>query len=357
MSKAEFKGYAITDANLWSQFNVVEYQPKTFEDDDVELRIAYCGVCGSDVHTITEGWGKIPTPLVVGHEIVGQVTRVGANVKEFKVGDRVGVGAQIGSCYKCRACKEDQENYCPTKIDTYNDKYPDGVFAQGGYSTAIRANQLFVFPIPDNLRLKDAASMLCAGLTVYSPLKRHGCGPGKKVGIIGIGGLGHYALLFAKAMGAEVYAFTHSDRKVEDIKKMCADHIIVTGSNPDFAKSLEMQLDLIVCAVDVGAGMPLADYLSMLWVHGKFVMVGLPDEPLPSMKAFDFLCGAFLGGSHLGNKKEAVEMLQFAAAKNIRPWIEELPMSKASEAVQRVKKGDVRYRFVLKQDISPIDVE
>lgn len=357
MSEVQFKGYAITDASLWTQFSIVEYQPKNFDDNDVEVAIAYCGVCGSDVHTITEGWGKIPTPLVVGHEITGKVTRVGANVKQFKVGDRVGVGAQIGSCYKCRACTNEQENYCPNKIDTYNDHYPDGVFAQGGYSTAIRANQQFVFPIPADLPLKYASSMLCAGLTVFSPLKRHGCGTGKKVGVIGIGGLGHYAVLFAKAMGAEVYAFTHSTRKVDDIKKMGADHVVVTGTNPDFAKPLHMMLDLIVCTVDVGTDMPLADYLSTLWVHGKFVMVGLPDEPLPQMKAFDFLCGAFLGGSHIGNKVEAVEMLQLAASKGIRPWIEELPMSKAGEAVQRVKKGDVRYRFVLKQDIAPIDIE
>ncbi|EPQ60834.1 GroES-like protein [Gloeophyllum trabeum ATCC 11539] len=227
-TNVEFKGYAVTDASNWSSFNVIDFQPKTWEDTDIELAITHCGVCGSDVHTITSGWGSFPTPLVVGHEIIGKVTRVGSKVKGFKVGDRAGVGAQIGACYSCRACKTDNEQYCPKKINTYAGEYPDGVKTQGGYSMAIRAHEQFVFPIPEKLESRYAASMLCAGLTVYSPLKRHGAGPGKKVGILGIGGLGHYAVLFAKAMGSEVYAFTHSESKVEDIKKMGADHVIVT---------------------------------------------------------------------------------------------------------------------------------
>ncbi len=239
----------IPDPKKWTDLQVREFKPKTFEPEDVELAITHCGVCGSDVHTLTQGWGKSKLPLVVGHEIVGTVTRVGDKVKDFKPGDRVGVGAQRDSCMSCRACKDGYENYCPNSMDTYvrflfslkpvsrcfelticaqNAVYPDGVVAQGGYSTAIRAHQQFVFPIPDEIESRDAASMFCAGLTVYSPLKTYGCGPGKKVGIMGIGGLGHYAVLWAKAMGAEVYAFTHDKSKIEDIKKMGADHIIDT---------------------------------------------------------------------------------------------------------------------------------
>lgn len=352
-TNVEFKGYAVTDASNWSSFNVIDFQPKTWEDTDIELAITHCGVCGSDVHTITSGWGSFPTPLVVGHEIIGKVTRVGSKVKGFKVGDRAGVGAQIGACYSCRACKTDNEQYCPKKINTYAGEYPDGVKTQGGYSTAIRAHEQFVFPIPEKLESRYAASMLCAGLTVYSPLKRHGAGPGKKVGILGIGGLGHYAVLFAKAMGSEVYAFTHSESKVEDIKKMGADHVIVTDEEGEFTKPLTQALDLIISTRDVSDNMPLNMYLKMLWVHGKFISVGLPDKPLPQVMAFDFEAnGCFMGGSHIGNKKEAIEMLNLAAAKGIKPWIEELPMKDAQQAVERVKRNDVRYRIILTQDLA-----
>ncbi|KZT30366.1 NADPH-dependent alcohol dehydrogenase [Neolentinus lepideus HHB14362 ss-1] len=353
MSSVEFKGYAISDPKNWSDFNVIEFKPKEFEDTDIEIAITHCGVCGSDVHTITGGWGEAPFPLVVGHEVVGKVTRVGSKVKGFKVGDRAGIGAQIGSCYSCRACKTDNENYCPKSISTYASKYPDGTLAQGGYSTAIRGNEQFVFAIPDKLESRDAASMLCAGLTVFSPLKRNGAGPGKKVGIVGIGGLGHYAILFGKALGAEIYAFTHNKDKVEDIKKMGADHVVVTDDKGKFAKDLAQTLDLIVSTRDVAEGMPLQQYLSMLWVHGRFVTVGLPDKPLPQLSPFDFNPnGCYLGSTHIGSKKEAIEMLQLAADKNIKPWIEELPMKEAKQAVERLKRNDVRYRFVLTQDLA-----
>ncbi|TFK57318.1 NADPH-dependent alcohol dehydrogenase [Heliocybe sulcata] len=353
MSSVEFKGYAVTDTNKWSQFSVIDFQPKKFEDTDVEIAITHCGVCGSDLHTITSGWGEVPLPLVVGHEIVGKVTRVGSKVKEFKVGDRAGIGAQIGSCYSCRACKTDNENYCSKGVETYASKYPDGTLTQGGYSTAIRGNEQFVFPIPDKLESRDAASMLCAGLTVFSPLVRNGVGPGTKVGIVGIGGLGHYAVLFGKALGAEVYAFTHDNRKVEDIKKMGADQVTVTDDKGEFANDLAQTLDLIISTRDVAEGMPLQQYLSMLWVHGRLVTVGLPDQPLPQLSAFDLNPnGCYLGSTHIGSKKEAVQMLQLAADKGIKPWIEELPMKEAKQAVERLKRNDVRYRFVLTQDLA-----
>ncbi|KAG8892113.1 NADP-dependent alcohol dehydrogenase [Tulasnella sp. 403] len=319
-----FKGYAVTDPKNWTKFEVIEYQPKNWEETDVELSITHCGVCGSDIHTINpEGWKKKTYPIVPGHEIVGTVTRVGSQVTEFKVGDRVGVGAQISSCLSCRACKSDNENYCPDFVDTYNDKYPDGVVTQGGYSTAIRANQQYVFPIPDGLESKYAASMLCGGLTVYSPLKRNGCGPGKKVGIVGVGGLGHYAVMFAKAMGAEVYAFTHSKHKVDDIKKLGADHVVITGEEhrKGWDKPLSRTLDLIVSTRDTSHDFPLKQYLNLLWVGCSFISVGLPDDPLPEITVNDMLNnGAKLGSSHIGSKVEAIEMLQLATEKDIKPW-------------------------------------
>ncbi|OSX64908.1 hypothetical protein POSPLADRAFT_1135146 [Postia placenta MAD-698-R-SB12] len=334
----EFKGFALTDPAAWNELSLYSYQPKTFLDEDVELAITHCGVCGSDVHSLTQGWGNTRLPLVVGHEIVGNVTRVGAKVTEFKVGDRVGIGAQIGSCMQCRRCQTGNENYCLKLIDTYvrvfpghqfrgrrltdvrqNDVYPDGVVTQGGYSTAIRAHERFVFKIPDAIESKDAASMFCAGLTVFSPLKANGAGPGKKVGVIGIGGLGHYAVLFAKALGAEVYAFTHSLSKLEDAKKMGADHVISTHDE-DFYKPYQGELDLIISTIDVfRPDRPLKVYLSMLFVHGKFINVGLPDNdnPLPPMHAFDLQPnGAFIGGSHIGSKTEI--MLTRSLARRVQ---------------------------------------
>ncbi|KZO92823.1 NADPH-dependent alcohol dehydrogenase [Calocera viscosa TUFC12733] len=351
-SQVPFKGYAVTNPKAWSDFDVIDFKPKNFKDTDVEIAITHCGVCGSDVHTITSGWGDIEPPLIVGHEIVGKATKVGSAVNGIKVGDRVGVGAQIGSCLECEACHTDNEQYCPKGIDTYNAEYPDGVKTMGGYSTAIRAHERFVFPIPDAMESKHAASMLCAGLTVYSPLVRDGCGPGKKVGIVGIGGLGHYAIMFAKALGAEVYAFTHSDSKTQDIKKMGADHVIVTDKDGEFAKPLAQKLHLIVSTRDVADDMPLVDYISMLWVQGHMIQVGLPDKPFPPIPGFAFTTnGSLFGGSKIGSKKEALAMLKLAAEKGVKPWIEELPMSKAGEAVERLKKNDVRYRFVLTQDL------
>jgi len=290
--------------------------------------------------------------LVVGHEIVGHATRVGTNVKGINVGDRVGVGAQIYSCLNCRACKSDNENYCLNLVDTYNGEYPDGVKTMGGYSTAIRANQQFVFPIPAGLASEHAASMLCAGLTVFSPLKRNGCGPGKKVGIIGVGGLGHYAVLFAKAMGAEVYAFTHSKNKADDIKKMGADHVIDVGEK-DFSKPLAQQLDLIISTRDSAHGFDFGEYLSMLWVHGSLITVGLPDDHFSAMNPFIFNPnGSKLGGSHIGSKVEALEMLALAEAKGVKPWIELMPMKDAAKALKGVEAGKVRYRYVLTQDLN-----
>ncbi|KAH9931977.1 GroES-like protein [Fomitopsis serialis] len=355
---AEFKGYALTDPSAWSTLDLVSFTPKTFREDDVEVAITHCGVCGSDIHMLTQGWGKIKLPLIVGHEIVGIVTRVGAQVSEFKPGDRVGVGAQVASCGKCAFCAEDNENYCMDgTVHTYNDVYPDGVNTQGGYSTGIRAHQQFVFKIPDEIELKDAASMFCAGLTVFAPLYRHGAGPGKKVGVMGIGGLGHYAIMFAKALGAEVYVFTHSPSKADDARKMGADHIVDTHDE-GFQKPYAGKLDIFISTIDVfRPDRPLRTYLSMLRVHGKFVNVGLPDadNPLPPMHAFDLQTnGGFMGGSHLGSKTDCYAMLKLAAEKGIKPWVQELPMSQVKAALEAVKKGDVKYRYVLTQDILPV---
>ncbi|KIP01781.1 hypothetical protein PHLGIDRAFT_112754 [Phlebiopsis gigantea 11061_1 CR5-6] len=356
MSKSElqFKGYALVDPKNFTDLQVKTFKPKPFEENDVEIAITHCGVCGSDVHTLKQGWGESKLPLVVGHEIVGQAVRVGSAVKGIKAGDRVGVGAQIWSCMQCRQCRDGYENYCPKQVDTYNAEYPDGTVSQGGYSTAIRAHQQFVFPIPDAMESKHAASMLCGGLTVFSPLRTNGCGPGKKVGIVGIGGLGHYAVLFAKALGAEVWAFTHSPDKMEDAKKLGADHVVDTNDK-DFAQPLANKLDLIVTTMDATPSLPIKDFLGMLYVHGRLVNVGIPDadKPLPQLHAFDLVPnGAYIGGSHVGSKEECLAMLKLAAEKGVKPWIEELPMKDVARAIKGVGENNVRYRYVLTQDLA-----
>jgi len=355
----EFKGYAVKDSKNWTNFEVIEYPPKTWDPEyDVEIAITHCGVCGSDIHTISAGWGAPHhLPLIVGHEIAGTVLRVGSKVTDVKPGDRAGVGAQIFACLKpsCRYCSTENETYCPHQVDTYNSEYPDGVLTMGGYSTAIRANERFVFPIPDAIESKDVCSMFCAGLTVYSPLVRNGVtkeeGKGKKVGIIGLGGLGHYGVLFAKALGAEVTVFSHSRNKEEDAKKMGADHFVVT-SESNFHKPYIGTFDLIISTRNVAEGFPLAEFLSMLWVHGNFIMVGLPEQPLPEIDANVFMGnGSKMGSSHLGSKKEVLDMLDLVAEKNIKPWIQEAPMKDCGKIVRAVKDGNVNYRYVLTQDL------
>ncbi|CAE6469103.1 unnamed protein product [Rhizoctonia solani] len=351
-----FKGYGISDPKEWSDFKLVDIKPKTWDEEDIDVAVTYCGICGSDLHTITGGWGNIKElPLVVGHEIAGVAVRVGsiaAQKSGIKVGDHVGVGPRCNACGYCGPCTSDNENYCFNgPVDTYNDYHTDGTLSQGGYSTAVRANHQYVFPIPDGLALEDAASMMCAGLTMYSPLVRNGAGPGKKVGIVGLGGLGHFGVLFAKALGSEVYVFSHSARKQQDALKMGADHFVVSQDKESFTR-LRATLDLIVSTVDVVDTFPLVDYLGLLVPEGALINVGAPDTKLPQISAFDLLRnGCKLGGSAIGSKKQAVEMLELAAKANIKPWIDVFPMSKIKEAIESMRAGNAKYRFILQQDI------
>ncbi|KAF8200233.1 NADPH-dependent alcohol dehydrogenase [Pholiota molesta] len=349
-SDLQWKGYAVKDTEHWDQPELIDFEPKRFEDYDVDVKIEYCGVCGSDVHTVTGGWGKPMLPVIPGHEITGRVVKVGPKVTEFNVGDRVGVGAQVCSCFECRLCKTDNENYCPKAVNTYNAKYQNGDIAHGGYSTAIRAHERFVFPIPKEIPLEQASPMLCAGLTVFSPLVRNGAGPGKLVGVVGIGGLGHFAIQFAKALGAEVVSFSHSPDKENDARELGASHFVITDKG--FAEDWQGKLDIIICTVDVSKGLPLEGLMSTLTVGGRLIMVALPDENLPSMNAFQFSKNAcLLGGSHIGSKKEVLQMLDLAVKKGVKSYVEMLPMKEAGKALRNVKDNSVRYRHVLKVDI------
>jgi len=343
--------FTVTDIKTWSDFKRQEVPLKKFEDHDVDIAIDACGVCASDVHTITGGWSEdIPLPLCVGHEIIGKAIKVGPKVKNIKVGDRVGVGAQIFADLTCDVCKADQENYCPNQVDTYGAKYPDGTVTQGGYSSHVRAHEYFTFKIPDGLETSLAAPMLCAGLTSYSPLKRLGAGPGKKVAIVGLGGLGHFAVLFSVALGAETYVISHSPAKKEDALKMGAKDFIVTKEE-GWAEPWKFKFDFIINAADATDKFKLPDYFSTLKVNGVFHNVGFPDKPLPTIMTQDFAPnGCSIGASHIGNRPEMEEMLELAAKQNIKSWVETIEISEkgCKEAVERVYKGDnVRYRFTL----------
>ncbi|KAI1773167.1 GroES-like protein [Hypoxylon cercidicola] len=350
----EFEGFMINELGKYKDFKKQTFKPKVFGENDIDIKIECCGVCGSDVHTVTGGWGDAPTPLCVGHEVVGKAVKVGPQVKDVKVGDRVGVGAQIWSCLKCAQCKSDNENYCPSQVGTYGAPYPKDVdpnetISQGGYSSHIRAHEYFVFPIPDAIPSHLAAPMLCAGLTVWSPLVRAGTGPGKKVAIVGLGGLGHFAVMWASALGAEVTVISHSPSKKADAMKLGASHFVSSGAE-GWAKPLAFTFDFVLNSADMTHEFNLDEYLSILKVGCCFHQVGVPDEPLRDLKPQQFMAnGSSIGASHIGSRPECLAMLRLAAEKKLFPFVETLPVSEkaCAEAVERVKKNDVRYRFTL----------
>ncbi|KAJ2983094.1 hypothetical protein NUW58_g6309 [Xylaria curta] len=352
MSKYDqYTGFQVHSPDTWTTFHKNKFDVKPFGDHDVEIKIECCGVCSSDVHTISGGWGEQKFPLAVGHEIVGKAIRVGPKVTLIKEGARVGVGAQSWSCLECRQCKNDNETYCPQQMDTFGAVWPDtGIVTQGGYSSHVRTHEHWVFPIPDAIPSALAAPMMCAGITSYSPLVRNGAGPGKKVGIVGLGGLGHYGVLWAKALGAETWVISRSHSKEADAKAMGADGFLAT-QDKDWNKDHLMTFDLIVStANNFGEGFDLAAYLALLDVHGKWVSVGLPEDASLTIKPQSFMAnGCLIGASHLGSRKEMLAMLKLAADKGIKSWVETVPISaeNLSKTVQRLHDNDVKYRFTM----------
>lgn len=320
--------------------------------DDVEIDILYCGVCHSDLHTARNQWKEWPTiyPCVPGHEIVGKVTRVGSNVKKFKAGDLAAVGCMVDStCGVCPSCKEGLEQYCDKggTVFTYNspDNHKTAPVTYGGYSQRIIANQHFVLRVPANLDLAGTAPLLCAGITLYSPLKHWGAGPGKKVGIVGLGGLGHMGVKFSHAFGAHTVLFTTSASKVEDGKKLGADEVVIS-KNADEMNKHARSFDLIVSTV--AAPHNLDPFIALLKRDGTMVLVGVPEEPHPSPSVMNLLFARrSLAASGIGGIPETQEMLDYCAQKNIVSEIELIPMSKINEAYERMLKSDVKYRFVI----------
>ncbi|MBZ5735101.1 NAD(P)-dependent alcohol dehydrogenase [Nocardioides sp. TRM66260-LWL] len=314
--------------------------------DDVQIAIRYAGICHSDIHTVRGEWGKVPYPLTVGHEIVGEVTAVGSNVSKFQVGQRVGVGCMVNSCRECENCKAGEEQYClKGEIGTYGSTDRDGTVTQGGYSESIVVDQDFVLNVPESIPYEAAAPLLCAGITTYSPLHHWNAGPGSKVAVVGLGGLGHMAVKIAHAMGAEVTVLSQSLKKQEDGLRLGADHYYATSDSDTF-EHLAGTFDLIVNTVS-SASLDFGGLLGLLKLDGTMVNVGAPGEPI-SLGIFNlFTNRRRLAGSKIGGIRETQEMLDFCAEHGIAADVEVISAEQINEAYERVLASDVRYRFVI----------
>jgi len=313
--------------------------------NDVVVEIAYCGICHSDIHQVRDEWGNSIYPMVPGHEIVGHVSKVGSAVKKFREGDRAAVGVMVNSCRACENCKAGVEPYC-TKgmVGTYNARDYDGTLLFGGYANNIVVDEHYAFTLSPKLDMAAAAPLLCAGITTYSPLRHWKVGPATRVGIVGLGGLGHMGLKFAHSLGAHVIQFTTSASKTEDAKKLGADEVVVTKDPPAISKhtgSLDFVLDCVSAPHDINA------YLGLLRLDGTLCSVGLPEQPL-AVSPFAVLTNRrSLSGSMIGGMAETQHMLDYCAEHGIVSDVELTSIDKLPEAYDRVIKGDVEYRFVI----------
>ncbi|WP_221347721.1 NAD(P)-dependent alcohol dehydrogenase [Streptomyces beigongshangae] len=335
--------YAAPAAKAPLERTTVERRP--VGEHDVLIEIKFAGICHSDIHQAREGWGEAIFPMVPGHEIAGVVSEVGSAVTKFAVGDRVGVGCMVDSCRECENCKAGLEQYCAEGMTgTYNAIDRNGEPTYGGYSTHIVVDEAYTVRIPEGLALDEAAPLLCAGITTYSPLKHWNAGPGKKVAVLGMGGLGHLGVKIAHALGAEVTVLSQSLRKKDDGLKLGADHYYAT-SDPKTFEDLRGTFDLILSTVS--APLDLDAFLALLKTDGAFVNVGAPEEPV-SLNLFSVIGGRkTLAGSSIGGIPETQEMLDFCAEHGFGAEIELISASEINEAYERVLASDVRYRFVI----------
>ena len=335
--------YAATQAKVpLAPFQIDRREPGP---RDVVIDIQYCGVCHSDIHQVRDEWGGAIFPMVPGHEIVGTVSRVGSEVTSFRAGDRAGVGCMVNSCGVCENCRDGEEQYCTKGANyTYNSRERNGDVTYGGYSTSIVVDESFVLRIPDALDMAAAAPLLCAGITTYSPLRHWDIGKGSKLGVMGLGGLGHMALKFGKAFGAHVVQFTTSPGKAADARRLGATEVVISTDKAAMAAqagTFDFILDTISAPHDI------ASYLKLLKRDGTLTLVGAPDEPL-SVPAFALLSKrSSLAGSGIGGIAETQEMLDFCAEHGIVSDIEMIPSQKSNEAYERRLRNDVKYRFVI----------
>ncbi len=343
----ETRGYAALAST--TQLQPYTFTRRNLRVGDIALDIKFSGICHSDIHQVREEWGSALFPMVPGHEIVGVVTAIGPAVTKFSVGDHVGIGVFIDSCRTCENCLAGQQQYCLEGITgTYNGYERDGTtVALGGYSNRFVIDQDYAVLIPDNLDLAGVAPLLCAGITLYSPLRHWKVGPGTKVGVVGLGGLGHMGVKFAVAMGAEVTVFSHSSSKEADAKRMGADHFVVT-KDPEVFTEREESFDLVLNTVSAELDINL--YLGLLKLNGVLVVIGLPGEPY-SVSAFNLLrLRRSLAGSMVGGLPELQEMLHFCSEHKILSDVEVIQADYINEAYERTIASDVKYRFVIDAD-------
>ena len=338
-------GYAARDAK--SGLGPFRFERREPVAGDVAMEILYCGICHSDIHQVWDEWSNAIYPMVPGHEIVGRVTALGAGVTKFKVGDLAGVGVMVDSCRVCANCRANEEAYCEKGfVGTYNMRAYDGELMQGGYSNNMVCHERYVHTISAKFgdKLAGVAPLLCAGITTYSPMRHWGVGPGKKVGVVGLGGLGHMGLKFAHAFGAHVVQFTTSEGKIADAKRLGADEVVISKDAAAMAKhkgSFDFILDCVSAPHDVNA------YLDLLRLDGTMCLVGLPDKPV-EIAPFSIITNRrSFAGSMIGGMKQTQEMLDYCAEKGIVSDIEMTSIDKLGEAYDRVVKSDVKYRFVI----------
>ncbi len=342
MSKVKAYGAQASDANL----EALDIERREITADDVKIEIDYCGVCHSDIHQVRNDWKNSKYPVVPGHEIIGRVTQVGKNVSNFKEGDLVGVGCMVDSCQECDSCKEDLEQFCENGATlTYNSKDEHlGGHTFGGYAEQIVVDKEFVLKVPENIDAKAAAPLLCAGITTYSPLRHWNVKKGDKIGVIGLGGLGHMGVKFAHAIGAHVVMITTSPSKSEDAKKLGADEVLISKNEEDMKKQAGT-FDFLLNTVPVGHDMN--PYVALLKRDATMVLVGAI-EPLDPVHGGGLIGGRKrIAGSVIGGIKETQEMLDFCGEHNIVSDIEMIDMQNINEAFDRVVKSDVKYRFVI----------
>ena len=338
------KGYAALSAG--SEIVPFEFDRREVGTHDVELDIKYSGICHSDIHQAREEWGPAIFPMVPGHEIAGVVTSIGASVTKFKVGDHIGVGVFVDSCRTCEQCQKGLQQYCANGMTgTYNGYERDGkTIAMGGYSNRFVVNEDYAVQVPTNLPLDGVAPLLCAGITLYSPIKHWNVGPGKKVAVMGLGGLGHMGVKFSVALGAEVTVLSHSPSKEADAKAMGAHHFVSTKDPDNFkviAKSFDVILNTVSAEIDIN------QYLNLLKLDGTLVTIGLPGKPY-SVHAGSLLSGRrSLAGSMIGGIPETQEMLNFCGEHNILSDVEVIKADYINQAYERTIASDVKYRFVI----------
>lgn len=322
------------------------FERRALRDGDVAMEVLYCGVCHSDLHQVRDDWGGSIFPMVPGHEIIGRVTAVAPGVTRFKVGDAVAVGCMVDSCQHCRPCRLGEEQYCTEGMTaTYNgrDRVTDEP-TQGGYSKYLVVRQEFVLAVPDGLDLSRAAPLLCAGITTYSPLRTWGVGPGSRVGVIGLGGLGHMAVKLAAALGAHVTVISRSPSKTADALALGADEVLISTDADAVAKAAS-RFDLIIDTVPVDH--PVGDYLPLLDLDGALVLVG-QIGPIGQPSSVPLVMGRRrLAGSLIGGIAQTQELLDFCARKGVLPDVEIIPIDRINEAWARMERADVRYRFVI----------